>query len=208
MRNAFCFPLLAVLGCGQQAPSETTEVTAPSTDKAASESQVPAPKKSPSVVPVTAEMLENLSPWRNITDAQLQAELDAAYALAKKSDKRILLEFGADWCHDCVEVVKVIKREPAASIIRDKYVFVPINIGRKDRAKKWTKAYDVERIATLVVLEADGTRVAQSTLEPISRKQELTPEALAAWLEDPSDEASPLDDDPTQKAETSQKKGS
>lgn len=137
-------------------------------------------------------MLANLDPWRNISDAQLQAELDAAYALAKSEDKRILLDFGASWCHDCVEVVRVLKEVPASTVLKERFVYVPINVGRMDRAKALTEKYGVKRIATLVVLNSDGTRVAQSTLEPISSKKQLTPQALAAWLAAPSDEASPL----------------
>ena len=40
-------------------------------------------------------------------------------------------------------------------------------------------------LATLVVLEARGRRVARQTFSPVSALRPLSPEALAAWLDAP-----------------------
>lgn len=131
---------------------------------------------------------EPLDPWREVTDAELDAEIAAAMERAAASDRRVLLDFVAPWCDDCREVVRVSRLEPARSVITERYEYVPVNVGHWDRARSWRERFAIRRIATLVVLEPDGTRVAQTTLEPISKRRELTPEMLAAWLREPRDE--------------------
>jgi thiol:disulfide interchange protein len=126
--------------------------------------------------------------FRERTDAELSAAIEDAKAQAKREGKRVLLEFTAPWCSDCREVAKVAAQDPAASVLRDGYVVVPVNVGpRFDHHKALLREHDVKVIAALVVLDADGKRIAKTTLEPISRNAELTPAQLAAWLRAPTD---------------------
>ncbi|MEZ4300150.1 MAG: thioredoxin family protein [Polyangiaceae bacterium] len=120
------------------------------------------------------------------SEAEVNAAIDAAKERARRENKQVLLEFVAPWCADCREVSKVSRQEPAASVLREKYVVVPVNVGRFDKHKALLQEHGVKVIAALVVLDADGKRVAKTTLEPISRKEALTPDELAAWLRAPS----------------------
>ena len=119
------------------------------------------------------------------TDAEMREAIKAAREQAKREGKHVLLEFVAPWCTDCREVTRVTRLEPAASVLREKYVVVPVNVGRFDRHKALIAEHEVKIIAALVVLDADGNRVAKTTLEPITKKEALTPDELAAWLRAP-----------------------
>lgn len=119
------------------------------------------------------------------TDAEMREAIRAAREQAKREGKHVLLEFVAPWCTDCREVTRVTRLEPAASVLREKYVVVPVNVGRFDRHKALIAEHEVKIIAALVVLDADGNRVAKTTLEPITKKEALTPDELAAWLRAP-----------------------
>lgn len=119
------------------------------------------------------------------SDAEVDQAITAAKEQAGREGKHVLLEFVAPWCADCREVAKIARQEPAASVLRDRYVVVPINVGRFDRHKALLQEHEVKVIAALVVLDAGGKRVAKTTLEPISKKDALTPEELAAWLRSP-----------------------
>ncbi len=196
MRGVTFVALLAAFGCDDTEPASNTEPGANTETQSSAKASTKVPAgaqggQSP-VQPVSPESLRKLHPWRDISDAQLAAELDAAYALAKEENKKVLLDFVASWCHDCVEVLKVAEQKPASTVIAERYVYIPVNVGDFDRAESLRKAYDIKKIATLVVLDAERNRIAQSTLEPISKKQKLSPQALAAWLKAPSDESSPL----------------
>jgi thiol-disulfide isomerase/thioredoxin len=127
----------------------------------------------------------SLDPWRDVSDEELDREISTAHERARAANKRVLIDFVATWCVDCREVVRVSALEPARSVIAERYEHVPINVGGWDRARSWRERFAVTRIATLVVLEPDGTKVAQTTLEPISNRDPLTPEALATWLRNP-----------------------
>lgn len=115
------------------------------------------------------------------TDAELDAAI--AEARAQAGGRHILLDFIAEWCSDCREVVRVSHLEPARSVIEARYVVIYVNVGRFDRHRALLREHEVDRIATLVVLDPEtGRRVARTTLEPITTGQGLTPEELARWL--------------------------
>ncbi len=120
------------------------------------------------------------------SEQEVERSLAAAKEQARREGKHVLLEFVAPWCADCREVSKIARQEPAASVLREKYVVVPVNVGKFDRHRALLQEHDVKVIAALVVLDADGKRVAKTTLEPISKKDALTPDELAAWLRSPS----------------------
>lgn len=124
-------------------------------------------------------------PFAEKSDAEVTAALAAAKDQARREGKRVLLEFVAPWCSDCREVARLSREEPAASVLREKYVVVPVNVGRFDRNKALLREHDVKEIAALVVLDAEGKRIAKTTLEPITKKQGLSPEDLAVWLRSP-----------------------
>lgn len=124
--------------------------------------------------------------FRERSEQEVTLALEAAKGQARREGKKVLLEFVAPWCVDCREVAKVARSEPAASVLRDSYVVVPVNVGRFDRHKALLREHDVRVIAALVVLDAEGRRVAKTTLEPITKHEQLTPEELAAWLRAPA----------------------
>ncbi|MEC7523487.1 MAG: thioredoxin family protein [Myxococcota bacterium] len=130
----------------------------------------------------------DVDPWLPKTEEELDARILEARAQARESDRQVLLDFIADWCEDCREVVRLSKRHPARGVIEEKYVVVYVEVGRFDRHRHLIERYAIDRIATLVVLDPEsGERVAQTTLEPITGGQRgLTSAQLAAWLRDPS----------------------
>lgn len=123
-----------------------------------------------------------------MADAALAARIEEARAQAAASERRVLLEFVADWCEDCREVVRLSHEEPARGLIEERYVVVYVEVGRFDRHRALITEHRVDRIATLVVLDpATGARVGRTTLEPITGGQRgLTSAALADWLRAPT----------------------
>lgn len=126
-------------------------------------------------------------PWTPMSEAALDARIEAARRDAAASDRRVLLDFVADWCEDCREVVRLSHLEPARSVIEERYVVVYVEVGRFDRHRELIAEHEIDRIATLVVLDPEtGARVAQTTLEPLTGEPAgLSPEGLARWLRDP-----------------------
>ena len=167
--------VLMTAGCSEQPPAS----------RRATRSGVEAPEVEPSTASRGPDPHEV---WVLRSDQTLRAAIQRALERARERGTRVLLEFGADWCPDCNEVVRLSQQSPCKELLAQRYEPIYVHVGRFDRHRDLIERYRVERIATLVVLDGTGRRVAQTTLEPISRRSGLTSEALAAWLRDPRDE--------------------
>ena len=60
------------------------------------------------------------------------ADLKAGLALAKKTHKRLILDFGGDWCGDCQVLDIYFNQAPNDELLKKNFVKVNINIGRED----------------------------------------------------------------------------
>jgi thioredoxin 1 len=152
----------------------------------------------PSSNPTEPEVASAADPFVAVSEDVLRGQIQAALARARSGGKKVLLEFVADWCHDCREVVRVASAGPAAEILASDYEVVYVEVGRLDRHVELIQRYRVERIATLVVLDGQGERVAQTTLEPLSNHRPLTSAALAGWLRRPIDHWQNTSDEPSE----------
>ena len=90
--------------------------------------------------------------------ADLAAALDAATA----SHKRVLVDFGGDWCPDC-QVLDLYLHDPAnAPLLAANYVLVHVNVGRIDRNLDIAQRLEIplkKGVPALAVLAADGRLV-------------------------------------------------
>ena len=92
--------------------------------------------------------------------SQAKVDLAAALKTAAAQHKRILLDFGGDWCGDC-QVLDIYFHDPANRPILDaNFVLVHVNIGRVDEnldiAKKYAVPLD-KGVPALAVLSEKGT---------------------------------------------------
>jgi hypothetical protein len=98
--------------------------------------------------------------------------------------RRLLLEFVAPWCGDCREMAKLDETEVVASVMRQRFERVRINVGKWDRHEALRASYDVKALATYIVIDPKTSKqLAKTTLEPITRPtKKLDAKAWAAWL--------------------------
>src|SRR5215471_20764343 len=64
--------------------------------------------------------------------AQARADLASALKTAAVGHKRILLDFGGNWCGDCVVLDMYFHNEENRPILEANYVLVHINVGHLD----------------------------------------------------------------------------
>ena len=87
-----------------------------------------------------------------------QPDLNAAIAKAHRLHKRVLVDFGGDWCGDC-QVLDIYAHEPVnAQLLQKYFVKVNINIGRIDANFDIAKRCGVELrgVPALAVLSPNG----------------------------------------------------
>jgi thiol:disulfide interchange protein len=91
--------------------------------------------------------------------AQAKADLAAALKIAAATHKRILLDFGGNWCPDC-QVLDIYFHDPANRRILDaKFVLVHVNIGHMDANLDIAQKYEVplrRGVPALAVLDEKG----------------------------------------------------
>jgi thiol:disulfide interchange protein len=91
--------------------------------------------------------------------AQASADLAAALKTAAATHKRILLDFGGNWCGDC-KVLDIYFHDPAnRSILEADFLLVHVNIGRMDANLDIAQRYEVpleKGVPALAVLDEHG----------------------------------------------------
>jgi thioredoxin 1 len=90
---------------------------------------------------------------------QAKADLAAGLHKAAATHKRVLLDFGGNWCGDC-KVLDIYFHDPANSgLLQANYVVVHVNIGHMDQNQQIAERYQVplnKGVPALAVLDEHG----------------------------------------------------
>jgi thiol:disulfide interchange protein len=101
--------------------------------------------------------------------ADPRADITAALKQARKEHKRVLLDFGGDWCGDCQVLDIYFHQAPNDALLRENYVLVHVWIGHIDKNLDIPEKYGVaikKGVPALAVVSATGTTIfAQKTGE-------------------------------------------
>jgi thiol:disulfide interchange protein len=87
-----------------------------------------------------------------------QADVDAALKKARAEHKRVILDFGADWCGDCQVLDIYFHQSPNVEILDKHFIEVKVNIGREDANLELAHKYGVpvHGVPALAVLDSHG----------------------------------------------------
>ncbi len=109
----------------------------------------------PSAVPFTKKHIydEQVDPHKDVT---------AAFAQAKREHKRVLLDFGGDWCGDCQVLDIYFHQAPNEELLAKNFVLVHVFVGHIDQNLDIPEKYGVpinKGVPALVVADANGKPV-------------------------------------------------
>lgn len=105
------------------------------------------------------------------------ADLAAAITVATKTNKRIILDVGGEWCGWCVEMDEYFLKNPALLKIRERdFVWVKVNMSPENENTAFLSKYPtIEGYPHLFVLESDGSLLASQETNEL---EEPTPEPV------------------------------
>jgi thiol:disulfide interchange protein len=116
-------------------------------------------------------------------DANAAAEINQAMATAAREHKRVLLDFGGNWCIDCHVLENAFHQPRIAPLLNDNFVLVHVDVGRYDKNLDLAKRYKVnleKGVPSLAVLSPHGA-VLYST-EDFERAHLMSEEDVIAFL--------------------------
>jgi thiol:disulfide interchange protein len=143
------FASATILGC----KSTSTQPTVVSTAAPA-----PAPPATPAArQPVT--MPPTIKKHLYSAEADPKADIAAALKQASLEHKRVILDFGGDWCGDCQVLDIYLHQSPNLELFDKNFLLVHVDIGHFDKNIDITKKYDVplkKGVPALAVLDSNG----------------------------------------------------
>jgi thiol:disulfide interchange protein len=113
-----------------------------------------------------------------------QADITAAVAQARKEHKRVILDFGGDWCGDCQVLNIYFHQNPNAELMAKYFVLVDVNIGREDANLEIARKYGVPMphgVPALVVVDGRG-KILYSQKNEFSDMRNMQPSSVTEFL--------------------------
>src|SRR5437899_8843089 len=99
------------------------------------------------IAPLTHAFAQMAPPFvkKHLYDSTTSPKADIAAALkqAKAEKKRVILDFGGDWCGDCQVLDIYMHQSPNAELLDKHFIVVHVDIGRMDRNVDVAEKYKV-----------------------------------------------------------------
>lgn len=92
--------------------------------------------------------------------ANPRVDIAAALKRAKVEKKHVILDFGGNWCGDCLVLDLYMHQAPNGDLLKKHYIVVHVDIGHMDHNIDIATKYKVpvqRGVPALAVLDANGT---------------------------------------------------
>ena len=112
-------------------------------------------------------------------------EIKSAITNATRLHKRIILDFGGNWCEDCRVLDKFFHDDANAKLLKANFILVDVNIGKFDKNQDIAKKYGVplERgVPSLAVLDSGGHPLFSQKKGEFESMRRLESSALTDFL--------------------------
>jgi thiol:disulfide interchange protein len=113
-------------------------------------------------------------------------EIAAGLAQAKREHKRVILDFGGDWCGDCQALDLYFHQAPNDGLLEKNYVVVHVWIGHMDANIGVAKKYGVpiaKGVPALAVLGPDGKVLYAQATGEFRDMRHMEPASVTEFLE-------------------------
>ena len=119
--------------------------------------------------------------------ARAGADLDAALKVAAQTRRRVLVDFGGNWCGDCKVLDANLKKPEKAALVEANYVMVHVNVGDKGITDNFALAerYGIplqKGVPALAILEGDGALVFSQKNGEFESMRKLDPRSVNDFL--------------------------
>jgi thiol:disulfide interchange protein len=117
--------------------------------------------------------------------ADPRADIAAALIQARREHKRVLLDFGGDWCGDCQVLDIYFHKQPNWDLLNQHFIVVHVWIGQMDHNLDLAARYGVpiaKGVPALAVLDERGTVLYAQKTGDFSSMRYMESDAVTAFL--------------------------
>jgi thiol:disulfide interchange protein len=117
--------------------------------------------------------------------AQARPEIAAALKTAAAAHKRVLLDFGGNWCGDCQVLDIYFHTDANRPILDSNFVLVHVNIGHMDENVDIAQQYNVpleKGVPALAVLSENGKLLYSQQTGQFEAMRRMEPSAVTQFL--------------------------
>jgi thioredoxin 1 len=119
-------------------------------------------------------------------NADAHAEVHDALARAAREHKRVILDFGGNWCGDCQVLDIYFHQQPNADLLTQNFVLVDIDIGHMDKNEDIARRYNVplqKGVPALAVLDSSGRLLYSQTNGEFEKMRHMDPGSVTDFLQ-------------------------
>ena len=128
--------------------------------------------------------IEEMRPYDETANAD--AVVNGAFARARKSHKRVLIDLGGNWCGDCIILDNVMQLPEVKSFVDAHYEAVSVDVGRFDRNLEIPARFGItkrlEGVPSVLIATPDGRLVNAGHTAALVDARSMTPQAIADWI--------------------------
>jgi thiol:disulfide interchange protein len=117
--------------------------------------------------------------------SQAKADIAAALKVAAQTHKRVLLDFGGDWCPDCQVLDLYFHDEKNRPLLEAGFVLVHVNIGHMDTNLDIAQQYEVpinRGVPALAVLSDKGVLLFSQKTGEFEAMRRMESSAVTSFL--------------------------
>ncbi len=120
------------------------------------------------------------------TEADAHAQVTAAFAQAKATGRKVMIDFGGNWCPDCRMLAGVLAAPEVKPWAQQGYVTVLVDVGRFKKNLDIAAQYGVKitAVPTVLVITPDGKLLNKDNVFALSNARSMSPQAVVDLLAD------------------------
>jgi len=119
-------------------------------------------------------------------NANANADVDAAFARARRDGKRVMIDLGGNWCADCRILAGLMELPEMRAFLASHYELISVDVGRFDKNLQIPARFGIttrlEGVPAILIATPDGRLVNAGRVSAIEDARHMTPQALADWL--------------------------
>jgi thiol-disulfide isomerase/thioredoxin len=128
--------------------------------------------------------IEEMRPYDE--NANADAAVNAAFARAKKSHKRVLIDLGGNWCGDCIILDNVMQLTEVKRFVDAHYETVSVDVGRFNKNLQIPASFGIttrlEGVPSVLIATPDRKLVNAGHTAALADARTMTPQAIADWI--------------------------